>query len=152
MSELNEIIVDENKEIQPTAIQSSIDKITMELMMNRTHYKKYLLKQDPIKYKENQEYILKIQKYENKFANLMAELLQDSIKTNVSEKYTRDINDTFNEFLKTCIQHFEICELEQGVNDSDILFDQDSMNSTKKSTSTINPHHTMDMFVMRIPP
>ena len=152
MAELDEIIVDEIKEIQPTAIQSSIDKITMELMMNRTHYKKYLLKQDPIKYKENQEYIVKIQKYENKFANLIAELLQDSMKTNVSEKYTRDINDTFNEFLKTCIQHFEICELEQGVNDSDILFDQDSMNSTKKSTSTIKPHHTMDMYVTRIPP
>ena len=78
MSELNEIIVDENKEIQPTAIQSSIDKITMELMMNRTHYKKYLLKKDPIKYKENQEYILKIQKYENKFANSISNINNQS--------------------------------------------------------------------------
>ena len=84
--------------------QSSIDKLTMELMMNRSHYKKYLLKQDPNKYQEKQEYIQKIKKYKLKILTMINELLDDSVKLDITEKYTRDINDTFNEYLKTCVK------------------------------------------------
>ena len=128
-----------------TSKQSSIDRITMELMMNRSHYKKYLAKQDPHKYQENQEYIAKIKKYRLKITTLMSELFDDSVKSNISEKYTRDINDTFNEFLKTCVKHYEICELETGQT-PDMLFDQNT-DSSKNPSIFVNPHYTMDMYV-----
>lgn len=134
----------------PISKQPSIDQITMELMMNRSHYKKYLAKQDPNKYQENQEYINKIKKYKLKITNIMLELLDDSVKSNVSEKYTRDINDTFNVFLKTCVKHFEIYELQSNF-DTDTLFDQldniDSNNDNLSNPSVfVKPHYTMDMF------
>ena len=131
-----------------TSKQSSIDRITMELMMNRSHYKKYLAKQDPHKYQETQEYIAKIKKYRLKITTLMSELFDDSVKSNVSEKYTRDINDTFNEFLKTCVKHYEICELETG-QPQDMLFDQntDSSENLANPSIFVNPHYTMDMYV-----
>ena len=61
---------------------------------------------------------------------------------------------TFNEYLKTCVKHFEMQELESSPNghDSDMLFEQiiqDSVNSPIVNSSTIfvNPHYTMDMYV-----
>ncbi len=157
----NTVIVDDvlSEPVNHKSNQSSIDKITMELMMNRSHYKKYLSKQDPAKYKEHQEYIQKIKKYKLKLTNIMSELLDDSVKLNANEKYTRDINDTFNEYLKTCVKHLEIQELESSSNghDSDMLFEQiiqDSVNSPIVNSSIINgptifvnPHYTMDMYV-----
>jgi hypothetical protein len=129
--------------------QPAIDKITMELMMNRSHYKKYLLKQDPNKYQEKQEYIQKIKRYKLKILSIMNELLDDSVKLDISEKYTRDINDSFNEYLKTCVKHFEICELENHSADTDTLFplDQSSDQVLGSQTNVVKTHFTMDRFV-----
>ena len=59
-----------------------------------------------------------------------------------------NINDTFNEFLKTCVKHFEICELENGQT-PDMLFDQnmDSSENLANPSIFVNPHYTMDMYV-----
>jgi hypothetical protein len=152
--------------------QSSIDKLTMELMMNKSHYKKYLLNRDPQKYQEVQEHTNKIRKYSNQLESLFAELLTDSMKSNVPEKHTRAVNDSFQEYIKTCIQHFEIKDLEQGSTtealDTDVMFDPSTINHTISNTvttsswgapitrdrSTIHDkstnktsHYTMDMYM-----
>lgn len=152
--------------------QSSIDKLTMELMMNKSHYKKYLLNRDPQKYQEVQEHTNKIRKYSNQLESLFAELLTDSMKSNVPEKHTRAVNDSFQEYIKTCIQHFEIKDLEQGSTteavDTDVMFEPSTLDHTISNTvtssswgapitrdkSTIHdkstsktPHYTMDMYM-----
>ena len=152
--------------------QSSIDKLTMELMMNKSHYKKYLQNRDPQKYQEVQEHISKIRKYGDQIESLFAELLADSMKSNAPEKHTRAINDSFQEYIKTCIQHFEIKDLEQGsvasaAVDSDVMFEPSTIDHTISNTvtsssgsgsswgapitrekSTSKPsHYTMDMYM-----
>jgi hypothetical protein len=121
-------------------VQSSIDKLTMELMMNKSHYKKYLLKQDPKKYQEIQEHIDKIHKYNGQIEELFSELLVNSMKSNMPEKYTRSINDAFQEFIKTCIQHFEICQLEQGPDnaDNDTLFSSITQSNITQPISSLS--------------
>ena len=137
---------------QPPSQQPSIDKITMELMMNRSHYKKYLLKQDPNKYQEKQEYIQKIKKYKLKILTMINELLDDSVKLDIPEKYTRDINDSFNEYLKTCVKHFEICELEsRSSGDTDTLFPLVEPDGVSNPSILVKNHYTMDMFVNKNP-
>lgn len=145
----------------------SIDKLTMELMMNKAHYKKYLAKTNPEKFIETQEHINKIVKYKHRISNLMNELLEDSCKSNISAKYTNDINDSFDQFMRTCMKYFELKELEQnsgggGKNDEEddeILFgemsDEPVVNQTtsiwgKAIKKTHNPKYTMDMYVQSI--
>ena len=149
----------ENATVQFSPAQPSIDKITMELMMNRSHYKKYLLKQDPQKFQEVQEYTDKIHKYSDHIESLFTELLIDSMKINVTEKHTHALNDSFREFVKSCIQHFELKELERtddptsssaSIDDTDVLFD--TINDTPSSTSWGKPikkstYYTMDMYM-----
>jgi hypothetical protein len=124
--------------------RSDIDLLTMELMMNKTHYNKYLAKKDPERYKRVQEEIRKIQKYKSAIIDLTTELLDDSTKKNASEKYTIDINDTFEKYLKTCVQYFEMRELEsvptkaEDAEDPDILFasmDESQLESDDTSES-----------------
>ena len=83
-------------------------------MMNKAHYKKYLAKTNPEKFIETQEHINKIVKYKHRISNLMNELLDDSCKSNISAKYTNDINDSFDQFMRTCMKYFELKELEQN--------------------------------------
>ena len=144
----------------------SIDKLTMELMMNKAHYKKYLAKTNPEKFIETQEHINKIVKYKHRISNLMNELLEDSCKSNISAKYTNDINDSFDQFMRTCMKYFELKELEQNSGgggkkdeeDDEILFGEMSDEPVAETTSiwgkaikkTHNPKYTMDMYVQSI--
>ena len=158
---LSENTIDSSNCEQPTHSQSSIDKLTMEFMMNRTHYKKYLSMKEPVKFQENEIYIQKIKKYKMKIINIMSELVDDSTKLNVPEKYTRDINDTFQDFLKTCVKHFEIQELENNTdpNQEDMMFESCNEVSTEQvddvnesslwGKSVIKKHYTMDRFVSK---
>ena len=111
----------------PKQVKSiDIDKITLELMMNKTHYQKYLSKQNPAKYKEAQEYIQKVRKYKSQIDQLTENLLNDSCKSNAPAKYTLDINNSFSEYLRTCVKHFEIQELEYQAelsHDPNIMFE-----------------------------
>lgn len=155
--------------------QSSIDKLTMELMMNKSHYKKYLINRDPQKYQEVQEHMCKVRKYSDQIESLFAELLTDSMKSHVAEKHTRAINDSFQEYIKTCIQHFEIKDLEQctsagggaggGAGESsagDMMFEPSTLvNSSswgnpvikkEQSKDSVKPtYYTMDMYMNKKP-
>lgn len=182
-SEIGESIDNKVTVNEPVGLssQSSIDKLTMELMMNKSHYKKYLINRDPQKYQEVQEHMCKVRKYSQQIESLFAELLTDSMKSNVPEKHTRAINDSFQEYIKTCIQHFEIKDLEQGTSaggaggesrDNDMMFEPSTLvNSTSVLTSsswgnpvikkeqvkeqlkdTVKPnYYTMDMYMNKKP-
>jgi len=86
----------------------NIDKMTMELLMNRTKYSKYIAKTDPKKYDDQQKEADKIRKYANRIASLTEELLEDPHK-----HMQGDINESFMNYVKTCIYHFETKDYEQ---------------------------------------
>jgi hypothetical protein len=86
-----------------------INKLTLELLINKNHYNKYLSKNDPTKYKEQQDYFDKIYKYRNKILDLTNDLIQDpKIQIN------NELNEIFHNYIRTCIRYFEMKEMERN--------------------------------------
>jgi hypothetical protein len=102
MSEINEDMNQKNE---------YIDKITLELLINKNQYNKYLSKNDPKKYEENQHHLQKVQKYKDKIMKLT-----DDLCKNTKKQYNNEVHDIFDQYVKTCIRFFEMKELE---NDSE---------------------------------
>jgi hypothetical protein len=107
---------------------SDIDKISMELLINNRMFTKYLSKADPIKYDEFIKYRETISIYENKIMNITRQLLE-----NPRLKINNDINETFHNYIKTCINYLENDELlkkctKDSYSDDEVLFDERYMN------------------------
>ena len=102
----------------------SIDKITLELLMNKTSYNKYLEKTDSSKFKEQQDFHQKIQKYKSRISSVLEQYLENPGEFLV----TLEINEMLETYAKTCIQHFEITDM--NMNTDDVLFDPPSMSSS----------------------
>ena len=87
---------------------SMIDQMTMELLCNRSQYKRYLAKTDTETYETNQAYLAKIEKYYSKLKSLTDALLLDPEK-----QITNDVNNAFNQYIKVCFHHVELKEMEE---------------------------------------
>jgi len=79
------------------------NNLTMELLVNKSQYNKILGKVNPAKFKERQEYYRKIRQYETEIISLFETLMEHPEKG-----ITRDINESFDVFIKTCIKHLVI--------------------------------------------
>jgi hypothetical protein len=120
----------------------AIDKLTLELLTNKTHYKRYLEKEEPKKYQEHQTYLEKIQKYKHKILNLSKEFLE-----NPEKMFNTEMNEMFKIYSKTMIRYIELKEVErenlyhkdEESDEEEILFDSEKMEST-------NPVPALDVF------
>jgi hypothetical protein len=142
---------------------NSIDKLTLELLINKSQYKKYIKKTDSSKYSENQIYLGKIERYRNKLENMFSRLIE-----NPETQITSDIDRDFTHFVKTCIQYFELNEMENVTNyyngdpiDDESMFGVIDNNTTspiesssiwgnkinKIDSSFYMPKYTMDSYV-----
>jgi len=105
----------------PTEFTNSalVDKITMEYMMNKHHYKKYLSKTNNIKYEETKQQIQKVQKYQEYIAKIVQELIKDFIEYGSFTKYNTDINHFFESFMISSIRYLDENPHDYMVNDDD---------------------------------
>lgn len=165
MSDLEESPKPNKLEIEPEPEHepmNNIDKLTLELLINKSQYKKYVQKNDPAKYSENQAHLGKIEKYRYKIEHIFSSLLE-----NPEQQITTDINQDFTHFVKTCIRYFELKEIENTaedhngdpIDDDDVLFGAIDYSMSPKSSfkktkmenisyaSTYMPKYTMDSFV-----
>uniref|UniRef100_A0A6C0HGN3 Uncharacterized protein n=1 Tax=viral metagenome TaxID=1070528 RepID=A0A6C0HGN3_9ZZZZ len=140
---------------------NNIDKLTLELLINKSQYKKYVQKNDPAKYSENQIYLGKIEKYRYKIEHLFSTLME-----NPEQQITTDIDRDFSFFVKTCIQYFELKEMENTaedhngdpIDDETLFGNIDNTHSASSSlwgnkinktgkVSAYMPKYTMDSYV-----
>lgn len=84
-----------------------IEKMTLELLINKNQYNKYLSKEDPRKFGEHQEYLEKIAKFKGKILNLSKQFLE-----NPEKSFNLEMDEMFIIFAKTCIKYLEMRELE----------------------------------------
>ena len=96
---------------------NDIDKVTLEFLMNKNQYKKYISKTDPSKHIQNEKYMNKIYNYKNKILELTNELLN-----NPERQITLDVNESFDIYVKSLIRYFETKEMEKS--DNDTLFEK----------------------------
>lgn len=95
-----------------------IDKLTLELLMNKTTYQKYIEKTDPVKFEEEKSFKEKVELYSNRIMEITKAYVE-----NPDKQITLDMNHAFYEYTKRCIQHFE--DEDVNMNDGDIvLFDK----------------------------
>lgn len=99
-----------------TIPSNSVDKLTLECLMNRNQYKRYIEKTDPTKFSESERHLSKILKYKHRILELTEELLNDPDKL-----VTLDVNEMFDSYSRTLIRHFETKDLEKD--DLDTMFD-----------------------------
>jgi hypothetical protein len=98
-----------------------VDKITLELLMNKQQYNKYLAIKDPSKYDEVQQYLSKIKKYKDIILEITEEYVVNSNKQN-----TNELDEAFQQYSKSCIRFIEMKNLETDIGsgrDDDVLFE-----------------------------
>jgi hypothetical protein len=96
-----------------------IDQITLELLLNKSAYQKYLSKTDPEKHNEYQEFVKKIRRFKTNILE-MTENMIDSQK----HQYTNEVSDAFDNYVRALVKHIEI-EMSNRPNendDEDVLF------------------------------
>ena len=115
-----------------------VNDITLNLLMNRCHHKRYVSKSNPEEHKREQKHISSLRKYKNQIIDITRELLSKPDK-----QITSDVNDIFEGYTKTLIRYFKMKELENKEtyenSDEDVLFgnmdesDDDEDDNTEKT-------------------
>lgn len=101
----SEELVDDIEPSQSTN-NSLIEKITMECMMNKKHYKKYLAKTDISRFQEIQDKMNRIEEVRDEISEMTQIMLNDIIKCcGESSKYNTKIQSTFDAYLNACMEY-----------------------------------------------
>lgn len=123
---------EENDNLLPQ--NPNIDKLTLEMFMNRNIYKKYVAKNEPEKYEKIMEHHDNIKKYKRRILQLTEQLLD-----NPSMQITTETNDIFDAYSRTLIRHFQQKDIEKFTEnangntsgnshtDDDVMFDPEVM-------------------------
>jgi len=116
----------ENKQEDSYQLES-IDKFTLECLMNKSQYSRYLSKTDPGKYKERTEYYEKIAKYRE---HIIKEI--EKMMDNEEEHSKTEVTERFHDLMHSFINYFDNKSLEEGADshyekhgeedDEDVLF------------------------------
>jgi len=97
-----------------------IDKITLEILMNKNHYNRYISQNDPKKHKEQVDHLAKIRKYRSQIINITRDFLD-----NEHHQITTEVNEGFDCYVRTLIRHLECKEMEfpeEFKKDEDMMF------------------------------
>ena len=94
-----------------------VDKLTMELLMNKSQYTKYLATQDPAKYAEVKEHQDKVEEHKERIMEITADYCNDKNK-----QLTTEMDEAFRCYVKTCIKYLEMRAMENSYDD--ILFSE----------------------------
>ena len=104
---------------EPTTSMGAIDRMTMELLLNKTHYAKYLSKTDRQKHEEFQEFVSQMRKYKVEMADITQRLMQNPKST----LFSQDVLESFETYAHTVIRFLELSSsMTDKDNEDDELF------------------------------
>jgi hypothetical protein len=101
----------ESLEREPSAPISNderINQLTLELLLNNTHYRKYMSKAHPAEYENRTKQLAEFELYEPQISQLIMDLT-DHYACGESDMFapTREISDAFHAFVQTCIHYYK---------------------------------------------
>jgi len=117
----------------PRAEAFNIDRVTLECMMNKSMYKKYLAKTDQDKYQEMQAYSRRLASVREPVLDLTRQLIDDYVKYSKSQKYTQAIHAAFESYMDLCITYVQEHPPGSENEDIDVLFDPRRMQPSGSS-------------------
>lgn len=106
----------------PPSCTKYIDQISMQLLLNKTGYQKYLSKTDPQKHQEYQEYLDNCSRLRRPIIDITSRLLDGD-----KDKYTQEINNAFKEYSQVLIRYLELKEKNDILEGSSEFCDEDMM-------------------------
>jgi len=84
-----------------------LNKLTMEMFLNKNHYAKYLQKTDPVKHDEYRAFKKKLNKYAVDIIDITSQMIEAP-----KQALSVDIEETFDSYVKALLRHFEMKEME----------------------------------------
>ena len=150
---------------QPPSTQENIDKLTLELLINKNKYKHYLAKKDKNQYDELLKKQQLYQKYSLSISQLTKELLHQYTSTSTKTLVGKNIQDAFDVYIQECISHFTHLEELSSLQNEKYYGEEDEMEkeevlfgnmvddpfpspNTQIKTHTI-PYYNMNMFMVK---
>ena len=118
--------IDEETPLDTTQIlprnNDQIDKLTIELLLNKNHYSKYLQHTDTKRFDEFKAFKSKLRKHSVDIIDITSDLVENPRKT-----INKDIEESFEIYVKSIIRYLEIKESNkepsfQKEEDEDVLF------------------------------
>jgi len=95
----------------PNSSNAFVDKITLELLLNKTMYQKYLSKSEPQKYAEYQEFLDNCNKYKRQFVNTTCSLIDNP----ANNKCSTEVANAFETYAKVLIRDLELKEMTDSI-------------------------------------
>lgn len=111
----------------PISNDERINQLTLELLLNNTHYRKYMSKAHPVEYEKQKKQCAQFELYEPQISQLVMDLIDHyaSGESDVAAP-TREIQTTFHAFADACMDYFSRhvdvaspCEIDDGCDESD---------------------------------
>jgi len=119
-------------------LPSLIEQITMECMMNKKHYKKYLAKTDISRFQEIQEKMDHLEQARDEITEMTEELFNDIIKCcGESSKYNTRIQSTFDAYINACLDYINTTASSDR-EDDDMLFPLPASSYINRADPKIN--------------
>lgn len=89
--------------------ESNINQITLECLINKNCYNKYLMNHDKVKYDEMEHHFSRIKKHREKLTTIFKNYLDDK-----DYQLNSTLDELFSNFVKAAIQHIEFKESENN--------------------------------------
>lgn len=136
-----------------TSLMPAIDRMTMELLLNKTHYAKYLSKTDAQKHEEYRQFVEQMRAQAPVIEDITSRLLQNP----KSAQFSQDVSDSFQQYAQAVLRFLELQPDAADEGEEDEMFPA-SMNEPfrhikKKPAANMNPtttssrrRTTMDFF------
>ena len=107
--------------------QREVDRLSLELLSNTKHYKKYIAKNRPEEQQKRIEDSRRFSKYKSRITALFIELLDEyeEDETDSTSDISPEFRSQFKEMVQKTIQHLEWSEYSQSEKSND--FDDDDM-------------------------
>jgi hypothetical protein len=111
----------ETAELLPDKTNSSstneyIDKLTLEMFMNKSHYYKYLSKTDPAKFEKRAKHRAALRRYAIDIVDITSKMIE-----NPDDAPTTEVAEAFDDYVKTLMKYLEMRRDEDDGEDT--LFD-----------------------------
>ena len=105
----------------------NIDQVTLECMMNKNLYKKYLARTDVDRYEESRVQSRRLASVRTHIIDMTQQLINDYVRYGNSKQYTHKIHSAFETYIDLCMTH--VAEYPPGSenDDIDVLFDPRKM-------------------------
>jgi len=125
--------------------QREVDRISIELLSNTKHYKKYIAKNHPEEQLKRDENRIRFLKYKSRIVSLFIELINEY--ENIEDYVDVELQTVFKECVQKTIQHLEWTDHNQTAAsldaefadvEDDVMFSSKYLNRRMRQPSTIS--------------